>query len=139
MKKFFIFFIIMVSIITFALTRSGKINEEEVVSDTELKEYRNSLMINFKKYGYNLTEEEINQKVQEYKETQINIAKSKAKGMDTKQAWKISLIISSISCVLLFGVFSLKEVKYNELFGSSFGSDNTNDNMKKLRGFFFDK
>ena len=71
MRKFIIFFIILVSIMTFCLTRSNKINEENVVTDTELKEYRNSLISGLEEYGYHLTEEEINQKVQEYKEMQI--------------------------------------------------------------------
>lgn len=126
MRKFIIFFIILVSIMTFCLTHSNKINEENVVTDTELKEYR-----------YHLTEEEINQKVQEYKEMQINIAKSKAKGMDTKQALKISLIVCSLCYIILFVIIHFKNTQYNELFGSSFGSDNTNDNMRGLRRFFF--
>ena len=137
MRKFIIFFIIMVSIMTFCLTRSNKINEENVVTDTELKEYWNSLISSFEKYGYHLTEEELNQKVQEYKEMQISIAKSKAKGMDTKQALKMSLIVCSVCYIILFVIFHLKNAQYNELFGSSFGSDNTNDNMRGLRRFFF--
>ena len=137
MRKFIIFFIIMVSIMTFCLTRSNKINEENVVTDVELNEYRNSLIVGFEKYGYHLTDEELNQKVQEYKEMQISIAKSKAKGMDTKQALKISLIVCSVCCLVLFIIFHLKNAQYNELFGSSFGSDNTNDNMRGLRRFFF--
>ena len=137
MRKFIIFFIILVSIMTFCLTRSNKINEENVVTDTELKEYRNSLISGLEEYGYHLTEEEINQKVQEYKEMQINIAKSKAKGMDTKQALKISLIVCSLCYIILFVIIHFKNTQYNELFGSSFGSDNTNDNMRGLRRFFF--
>lgn len=139
---FIIFFIIIVSIMTFCLTRSTEINEdneEAIVTDTELKEYRNSLIANSKKYEHYLTEEEINQKVQEYKEMLINIAKSKAKtkGMDIKQALKISLIICSVFCLVLFVIFYLKNAQYNELLGSSFDSDNTNDNMRRLRHFFF--
>ena len=137
MRKFIIFFIILVSIMTFCLTRSNKIDEENIVPDTELNEYRNSLIASFEKYGHNLTEEEINKKVQEYKEMKISIAKSKAKGMDTKQAFKTSLIVCSILCVVLFIIVNLKNAQYNELFGSSFGNDNTNHNMRGLRRFFF--
>lgn len=136
MKKIIIFFIIIVSVMTFCLTRSKKINEENVVTDAELNEYRNSLIASFEKHGYYLTDEELNQKVQEYKELQISIAKSKAKGMDTKKAFKTSLIVCSICCVVLFIILHLKNVQYNELLGSSFGSDNTNDNMRGLRRFF---
>ena len=39
--------------------------------------------------------------------------------------------------LILFVIFHLKNAQYNELFGSSFGSDNTNDNMRGLRRFFF--
>ena len=139
MGKFIIFFIIMVSIMTFCLTRSNKINEGNVVTDTELKEYQNSIISSFEKYGYHLTEAELNQKVQEYKEMQISIAKSQAKGMDTKQALKISLIVCSVCFIILFVIFHLKNAQYNELFGNSFGSDNKNDSMRGLRRFFFGK
>ncbi len=124
---------------TFFLTRSNKIDEENIVTDTELIEYRNSLIATYEKYGYSVTEEEINQKVQEYEEMQISIAKSKAKGMDTKQAFKTALIICSICCISLFVIFHLKNAQYSELFGNSFSRDNTNDNMRGLRRFFFGK
>ena len=137
MRKFIIFFIIMVSIMTFCLIRPNKINKENVVTDAELNEYRNSLIAGFEKYGYHLTDEELNQKVEEYKEMQINIAESRSKSMDTKQAFKTSLIVCSICCVILFVIFHLKNAQYNELFGNSFGSNNINDNMKGLRRFFF--
>ena len=95
------------------------------------------LIAGFEKYGYHLTDEELNQKVEEYKEMQINIAESRSKSMDTKQAFKTSLIVCSICCVILFVIFHLKNAQYNELFGNSFGSNNINDNMKGLRRVFF--
>lgn len=116
MRKFIIFFIIIVSIMTFCLTRSNKINKENVVTNTELEEYRSSLINGSEKYGYHLTEEEVNKKVQEYKEMKINITKSKSKSMNLKQALKISLIICSIFCIILFIILYLKKALYNELF-----------------------
>lgn len=137
MKKFIIFFIIMVSIMTFCLTRSREIDEGKVATEEEISQYKESLLDSYKEYGYNITDEEINKQVQNYKDMQISIAKSKAKGMDFKKALKTSLITCSICCIVLFIVFHLKNAQYNELFGSSFGSDNTNDPMRGLILFLF--
>lgn len=139
MRKFIIFFIIMVSIMTFVLTRSNKINEGNVVTDTELKEYRNSLIDDFEKYGYNFTEDEINEKVQKYKEMQISIAKSKSKGMDVKLALKTSLKVCTVLCLLLFILFNFKKAEYNVLLNNSLRSDKEDDDMGKLWYFFFDR
>ncbi len=137
MKKISIFFIIMVSIMTFCLTRSKEIDEGSVVTEEEIAQYRNSLIETYEKYGHKVTDEEINKQIQDYKERKITIAKSKAKGMDFSTALKISIIVCFISCIVLFIIFHLKNAQYNELFGSSFGSDNTNDPMRGLRRFFF--
>lgn len=137
MKKIIIFFIIMVSIMTFCLTRSKEIDEGKIVTEEEIAQYKESLLDTYKKYGYDVTDEEIDKQVQNYKDMQISIAKSKAEGMDFKKALKTSLIACSICCIVLFIVFHLKNAQYNELFGSSFGSDNTNDPMRGLRRFFF--
>lgn len=137
MKKIIIFFIIMVSIMTFGLTRSREIDETKVVTEEELAEYKQILLDTCEKYGYDITDEEINKQIQYYKDMQIATAKSTAEGMEFKEALKTSLIVCSICCIVLFIVFHLKNAQYNELFGSSFGSDNTNDPIRGLRRFFF--
>lgn len=122
---------------TFCLTRSKEIDEGSVVTEEEIVQYRKSLIETYEKYGRKVTDEEINEQIQDYKEMKISMAKSKAKGMDFSTALKTSVIVCFICCIVLFIIFHLKNAQYNELFGNSFGSNNTNDSMRGLRRFFF--
>lgn len=137
MKRFIIFFLIVVSIMTFSLTRSKEVDETNIVTTDEIEQYKQSLLNTYKKYGYTISETELNKNVQKYIDTQTSIAKSKASGMEFKQALKISLIVSSIFFILLFFLFHLKTAQYNEIFGNSFCDTETNTPLNKIRHFFF--
>ena len=90
-----------------------------------------------------MTEKEINKKVQEYKDTQISIAKVNARGMDFKEAFKISLVVSAICCEGFYLYVSLKKMHYGELLGGHFGGDRVTDSTelmkRKMQLDFFDK
>lgn len=122
MKKLIIFFIIMVSILTFSLTRSRKVDEENVVTEEEITQYKESLINDLDKYGYNLTEEEITKQVENYKQIEISIAKSKANGLEFGKALKMSLIISALCCGGLFLFVSLTKSHYREFFGMPYAN-----------------
>lgn len=118
MKRFIMLFIIIVPVMTFALTYSNPVSEEEAVSQKELDEYRNIVVASSEKVGYQLTEKELDEKVQEYKETQISTVQSQNKGMDIKQAFKTSLILSALCCGGFFIIVSLRWAQHRERFGS---------------------
>lgn len=116
MKKILILFIIMVSLMTFAFTRDKKVDETKVVTENEIIQYKQSLVEIYSKYGVNYTEEEIDEKAQEYKKLQISIAKSKAEGMEFGEALRTSLITSAICFVVFGGLIFLRVAHYRELF-----------------------
>lgn len=102
MKKIILFCVILILAMTFAFTRPVKINEENFIGNTELEGYRNMLVAVCEKYKYHLTEEQIDQEVQEYKERKIRIVKDREEGMDVIPA----LILSCITCggLLIVGI-----------------------------------
>lgn len=112
MKRIIIFCVILILAMTFAFTRPVKIDEENIIGDTELEEYRNMLVAVCEKYEYPLTEEQIDQEVQAYKERKISIAKANAEGMDVIPA----LIISLITCGGLLIVRILTFLHRRELY-----------------------
>lgn len=90
---------------TFCLTRSREIDEKNVVTTEEINQYKQTLEYGYRQYGFNVTDEEINKQVQEYKYMRISMAKSDAKGMELKDDLKISVITSFIFCIILFIAF----------------------------------
>jgi len=136
MKRFIVFFIIMVSILTFAFTRSRKIDEENVVTEEELTQYKESLINTYDKYGYDLTEEEINKKLEDYKQIETSIANSKTTGLEFGKALKMSFIISALCCGGLFLFVSLTKEHYRELYNKPYASSIELHNEKLQRNFF---
>ena len=137
MKKLFIFFIIMVSLCTFALTRTKKFDENKVVSEEELTEYRIALETHFNASGRNLSEEEINNHLENYRQTEISLAKSSSSGLEFGQALKISIIISVLSCAGLFIIITLTKSHYREFYGNPYAS-NTELYKEKLQRDFLE-
>lgn len=132
MKKFTFFFLITVFIMTFILTRPKKI-EEHVVTENEISQYRDSILAN---PNYNVSENSVNAFINSY--IQINTRQAgEEKGMEFGSALKFSAITVGITYAVLFLIYFLKNAQYNELFGSSFGGDNTSRPLQGLRRFFF--
>lgn len=120
MKRFIVFYIVIVCIITLSLTLIYENEKKYAVTDEKLMTYRNYVISISEKYGYKLTEEEIKKEVQKFKE----IEESKAEDMNIKQAFKIALIISPISCIVLLIVGFLKSAHRYELYDIPFLNNN---------------
>lgn len=135
MKKFLIFFIIMVSLMTLVLTSPKGTTNSPAVSNSEIENYRQRLISS----GYFNTEESINKAVNEYVELQTKVQESKRQGMSFGDALKTSIISSAIILGILFIIYQLKNAQYNELFGSHMGDsgDDRNYPLKGLMRFFF--
>ncbi len=137
MKKFLIFFIIMVSLMTFVLTRPNGTTNSPAVSNSEIENYKQRLMSS----GRSFSEESINKAVEIYVERQTSAQKSKSQGMPFGKALKNSIITSAIILGILFIIYQLKSAQYNELFGSHMGNggDDKNYPLKGFMRFFFGK
>lgn len=141
MKKIFIVFIIMVSLVTFYLTRDKKIDESNIVTQEEIEDYKQITIDLYNKYGWELTEEKLNEEIQDYISLEISEAKSKAKGMEFRDAFKMSLILSGISCGAIFLCLYFSKLHYGELYGGHFANDRIDDDLeiakrKAQRDFF---
>ena len=117
MKKLIIFFIVMVLITTFALTRSNKSIQGRELTQQELEEYRNSIKNTFEKHNLSYTESDLENQVNNYKS---KIAKGKTiKGMSFVEAFPHALRISAIVCGIVALIFLIKGSYYNELLNSN--------------------
>lgn len=130
MKKFLIFFILMVSLMTFVLTSLKGSTNNPAISNEKIEIYRESLVNS----GYFNSEESINKAINDYVETQTKVQESKKQGMSFKDALKISIITSAIILGVLFIIYQLKNAQYNELFNSHMRSER-NDRKYPLKGF----
>lgn len=135
MKKFLIFFIIMVSIMTFVLMSPKGTTNSPAVSNSEIENYRQRLMSSGRSYS----EENINKAVEKYVELQTSAQERKKQGMPLGKALKTSIITSAIILGFLFIIYHLKNAQYNELFGSHMGNseDDRNYPLKGFIRFFF--
>lgn len=137
MKKFLIFFILLVSLMTFVLTRpkGTTTTNNTVVSNEEIENYRQNLINS----GLFHSEETIDTAINEYIELQTKAKQSKKQGMPFKEALKISFISSVAILGILFLIYQLKNAQYNEFFGSHMGdtTDNKNYPLKGFMRFFF--
>lgn len=110
-----ILFIIMVSLMTFSFTQDKKVDESKVVTENKIASYKQIILNTYTYNGFcGLTEEQIDQKIQEYIDLEISSAKSKAKGMEFKEAFRLSLIISSICCVVFYLFYSMHDLHWAE-------------------------
>lgn len=142
MKKTLIFFIIMVVGLTYSFTRPTVYKEEYI--NNEAAKYRNSLLNSYEKTGDNISEELLDNMVQDY----IELSVKKNNGMQFGEALKTSLIISVICFGGFFLIIFLRRAHYSEFFGGHFASgritDNTElykrkvryDHMKRIRDAF---
>ncbi len=103
MRKFLIFFVIMVAIITFALTRSAKVHfEGHTVSEEEVAEYRAEILSG-KYMSTKLTEEQVDKMVEDYIQRNTREPRDEVvKGMKFGETLKISIITSGIACGAFF-------------------------------------
>lgn len=132
MKKVFILFGLMVLTMTFALTRPSK-TQEHIVTDEEIEQYKNTILQD----NNNVSNEQLNILIDNYVKVNTKTEKTK-KGMELGEAFKISFITSSVFCIILFLLFSLKNAQYNEIFGSSFGNSSGNESpLGSLMHFLF--
>lgn len=116
MKKFIVYFIVyfmvMVLLITFYLIFDYKINKKDTITDAELMTYRNYVISTNEKYGYELTEEEINEQVQKIKEIETS-----RRDMNFPKAFKNSLFICSIFFVIFLVIGLFHSFHTHELYG----------------------
>ena len=141
MKKFFIIFIIITSLLTFYLTSDKKINESNIVTEAEIENYKQITIDIYNEYGWELTEEKLNEEIQDYISLEISEAKSKAKGMEFRDAFRMSLIISGITCGAVFLYLYFSKLHDGELYGGHFAGDRIDDDLeiakrKAQRDFF---
>lgn len=117
MKKFFIFYILTIIILTFCLAQPKQFNESEIISKEELDEYRQSLITSYREEGVYITRGELEKEVNEYKEKVINENRYKYEGKDYKSSLKTSFIISSLIYGFIFLFFFSRNTLHNEIFG----------------------
>ena len=124
MKKTLIFFIIMVIGLTYSLTRPTTYKEEYI--NNEAAKYRNSLLNTYKQNGDTISEELLENMVQDY----IELSVKKNHGMEFGEALKTSVIVSAICFGGFFLVIFINRTHYGEFFGGYFSSDRITDDAE---------
>lgn len=115
MKKIFILSIILFLLMTFTLTLDKKIDEANIVTENEIANYKKIVINNYSKFGWELTEEELNKSIQKYINSEISSAKSNAKGMELGEALRFSAIFSSLFGLVLFIITIFSSAHYGEI------------------------
>lgn len=100
-----ILFVIMVSLMTFSFTQDKKIDKENIVTQDDIENYKQTVINSYNKHGWYLSEKELNESIQQHIDSEISTAEIKAKGMEFGEALKTSLITSAI-CFAAFGIMS---------------------------------
>lgn len=131
MRVFIFLFIFMTVLMVLVLTSPTKISED-IVTNEEIIEYKNSILASCSANGYNISNEMLNNLVERY--AQSSTPERKLKGMEVGKALKIALITSAVFFGIIFIRYWLINAHYDELYGES-----TNGLMGRLRRFFFGK
>ena len=116
MKKILILFVVIVAVTTWLLTLDNEFDESKVVTEEELIEYKQSLIESSNKFGYTLTEEEMNERIQNHTAIRIGRAKENAEGMEFKEALILSLKIYAIIFIVIGIIIFCRREHYNGLF-----------------------
>lgn len=129
MKKFLFFFVIFVFSMTFMLTRTKTVKVEGyTVTQEEADNYKNNLI-----EKYNISEEQAEKCRNYYVESMTSEPYEKiVKGESFKDALIFSSVVYIVGYIILFIIFHIKNIHYNELYGS-----NRNDSLSGWRRFFF--
>lgn len=134
MKRFLIFFVILVSIITFVLTRPQKfIQRERTVSNEQIEEYRSSIL----EKQPNISDDDLRSEVSRYiRQNSKNVGETYKPGMSFDEALRMAIIVSLVVYGGIFILYHAKNFHYNEAYGTS---SNPNDPLRGWRRFFSGK
>ena len=97
MKKLLLFYIISVILMTFCLAQPKESNENNAISEEELDDYRKTITTYYEERGIDVSKREIEEYVDQYKESVVNEKKTKYDGADYKSSLKTSLIVCTIN------------------------------------------
>lgn len=117
MKKLLLFYIISVILMTFCLAQPKESNENNAISEEELDDYRKTITTYYEERGIDVSKREIEEYVDQYKESVVNEKKSKYDGADYKSSLKTSLIVCTIIYGFLFLLLFSRYTFLNDVFG----------------------
>lgn len=141
-KIFIIIYIILLLLVSYSLTIPREIDENSIVSENDIQRYKSSLLEVYKKNGESITEEELEEAVQEYKAERIRLEKVSASGMSFGQALKNTTISSLIIFFVCYMMWFFKIAHRGELRGGHpFVGDETTMQGRREKEFleFFKK
>lgn len=141
-KIFIIVYIILVLIVSYSLTIPREIDENSIVSESEIARFKSSLLEVYEKNGESITEEKIEEAAQAYKAERIRVQKASVSGMSFREALNIITIVSLIIFFVLYMMWFFKLAHRGELRGGHpFVGDETTRQGRREKRFleFFKK